>query len=179
MALHINRRAVKLRCAGEWVGWGWLSVDGPGHYNPDRSEGPWGRTTQVVRMAVLNNAGSLRHRTVTISLPRTARGMEANLRRVMGMPGAGLTGLRSEKAPSEMPALEPYWGKPAVRNLREDNGNVGIIRSPVRAIVLPDSGLATRLGGWSVSGRRGAEADDGRAGEVRLRQSSEEADERR
>jgi hypothetical protein len=34
--------------------------------------------------------------------------------------------------------LEPYWGKPAVRNLREDNGNVGIIRSPVRAIVLPD-----------------------------------------
>ncbi len=29
-------------------------------------------------------------------------------------------------------------GKPAVRNLREDDGNVGIIRSPVRAIVLPD-----------------------------------------
>jgi hypothetical protein len=42
------------------------------------------------------------------------------------------------KALSDMPALEPYWGKPAVRNLREDNGNVGIIRSPVRAIVLPD-----------------------------------------
>jgi hypothetical protein len=34
--------------------------------------------------------------------------------------------------------LEPYWGKPAVRNLRGDDGNVGIIRSPVRAIVLPD-----------------------------------------
>ena len=43
------------------------------------------------------------------------------------------------KAPSDKPALEPYWGKPAVRNLRGDDGNVGIIRSPVRAIVLPDS----------------------------------------
>ena len=42
------------------------------------------------------------------------------------------------KAPSDKPALEPYWGKPAVRHLREDDGNVGIIRSPVRAIVLPD-----------------------------------------
>ncbi|MGO9449850.1 MAG: hypothetical protein ACLQDV_02215, partial [Candidatus Binataceae bacterium] len=41
-------------------------------------------------------------------------------------------------APSDTPALEPYWGKPAVRNLREDDGNVGIIRSPVRAIVPPD-----------------------------------------
>jgi hypothetical protein len=42
------------------------------------------------------------------------------------------------KAPPDRPALEPYWGKPAVRNLRGDDGNVGIIRSPVRAIVLPD-----------------------------------------
>jgi hypothetical protein len=35
-------------------------------------------------------------------------------------------------------ALKPYWGKPAVRNFREGDGNVGIIRSPVRAIALPD-----------------------------------------
>src|SRR5271167_244321 len=42
------------------------------------------------------------------------------------------------QAPSDKPALEPYWGKPAVRNLRGDDGNVGIIRSPVRAIVRPD-----------------------------------------
>jgi hypothetical protein len=34
--------------------------------------------------------------------------------------------------------LEPYWGKPTVRNLRGDDGNVGIIRSPISAIVLPD-----------------------------------------
>jgi len=35
--------------------------------------------------------------------------------------------------------LKPYWGKPAVRNFRGDDGNVGIIRSPVRAIALPDN----------------------------------------
>ena len=34
--------------------------------------------------------------------------------------------------------LEAVPGKPAVRNFREGNGNVGIIRSPLRAIALPD-----------------------------------------
>ena len=43
------------------------------------------------------------------------------------------------KAPLEIPALKPYWGKPAVRNFRGGDGNVGIIRSPVRAIALPDN----------------------------------------
>jgi hypothetical protein len=41
-ASRISRRAVKSRCACERGGWGRLSDDGPGHYNPDRSEGPWG-----------------------------------------------------------------------------------------------------------------------------------------
>ena len=54
------------------------------------------------------------------------------------MPGAGLTETPFRKAPSEMLALKPYWGKPAVRDFRGDDGNVGIIRSPVRAIVLLD-----------------------------------------
>jgi hypothetical protein len=40
------------------------------------------------------------------------------------------------KAASEGLALKPYRGKPAVRNFRGGNGNVGIIRSPVRAIAL-------------------------------------------
>ena len=31
-----------------------------------------------------------------------------------------------------------YRGKPAVRYFREGDGDVGIIRSPVRAIALPD-----------------------------------------
>src|SRR5260370_31763360 len=42
------------------------------------------------------------------------------------------------KALSDQPALKPYWGKPAVRNFREGNGNVGIMRTPLRAIALPD-----------------------------------------
>jgi hypothetical protein len=44
------------------------------------------------------------------------------------------------KAPPDMPAFQPYRGKPAVRNDRGDRGNVGIIRSPVRASILPDCG---------------------------------------
>jgi|HubBroStandDraft_1064217.scaffolds.fasta_scaffold34466_3 hypothetical protein len=43
------------------------------------------------------------------------------------------------KAPFDRPTLKPYRGKPAVRNFRGGDGNVGIIRSPVRAIALPDN----------------------------------------
>jgi hypothetical protein len=50
------------------------------------------------------------------------------------MPGAGLRLRACRKALSDMLALKPYWGKPAVRNFRGGDGNVGIIRSPVRAI---------------------------------------------
>jgi hypothetical protein len=50
------------------------------------------------------------------------------------------------KASSDNPALKPYRGKPAVRNFRGGNGNVGIIRSPVRAIALPDSIVRHRRG---------------------------------
>jgi hypothetical protein len=64
------------------------------------------------------------------------------------MPGAGLSCRRSRKAPLGKPTFQPYWGKPAVRNDREDRGNVGIIRSPLRASILPDyiwvNGLNTR-----------------------------------
>jgi hypothetical protein len=54
------------------------------------------------------------------------------------MPGAGLTETPFRKTLPDMLAFKPYWGKPTVRDFREDDGNVGIIRSPVRAIVLPD-----------------------------------------
>src|SRR5215468_7680780 len=54
------------------------------------------------------------------------------------MLGASLSRRRPGKAPLGKPALQPYWGKPAVRNDRGDRGNVGIIRSPVRASILPD-----------------------------------------
>src|SRR5215472_10462625 len=54
------------------------------------------------------------------------------------MPGAGLSRRSSGKAPLGKPAFQPYWGKLAVRNDRGDRGNVGIIRSPLRASILPD-----------------------------------------
>ena len=63
------------------------------------------------------------------------------------MSGADLSCVTSGKAPSDKPAFQPYWGKPAVRNDREGRGNVGIIRSPIRASILPDCGgrLATAV----------------------------------
>src|SRR6266851_5045307 len=56
------------------------------------------------------------------------------------MPGAGLSRPMCGKVLSYMPAFQPYRGKPAVRNDREGRGNVGIIRSPIRASTLPDCG---------------------------------------
>lgn len=63
----------------------------------------------------------------------------------MGMLGASLTEPHLGKAPSDRPAFKPYWGKPDVRNFRGGDGNVGIIRSPVRAIALPDKSPCTAL----------------------------------
>src|ERR1700745_3826441 len=70
------------------------------------------------------------------------------------------------KAPSDRPALKPYWGKPAVRNFRGGDGNVGIIRSPVRAIALPDkitvssSASAYTSHCWGASRSSGCFGDD-------------------
>ena len=72
-----------------------------------------------------------------------------------GMPGAGLTRGDDGKAPSEKLSFQPYWGKPAVRNDRGDDGNVGIIRSPVRAIVLLDNLLVRIRRGPRLGDRPG------------------------
>jgi hypothetical protein len=88
-------------------------------------------------MAVLHRAGdSDSVRRVHAAAESTKDGGKPDL--ATGMLGASLTEARPGKALSDMPALEPYRGKAALRNLRGDDGNVGIIRSPVRAIVLPD-----------------------------------------
>ena len=129
-APRITSKAGKSRRAREWGGWGRLSVDGPGQNNPDRSEGPWGRE-QNSRMAVLDRAGdSVFERNQHVCRGEHERRRQTKRRDTWTPQG---------KAPSDKPALEPYWGKPAVRNLRGDDGNVGIIRSPVRAIVPPDN----------------------------------------
>src|SRR6266851_1692457 len=122
-ASRISRQAVKSGCAREWGGWGRVSDDGPGQNNPDRSEGPWGRAAWPARTEVFISASPL-------TQSRESR-WKQTARRAMANQLAG-------QAASEIPALKPYRGKPAVRNFRGGNGNVGIIRSPVRAIALPD-----------------------------------------
>jgi hypothetical protein len=136
-ASGINREAAKSGCAREWGGWGRISEDGPGQQNPDRSEGPWGRAAESARTEVFRSASSLTQR-------RESR-WQQRARKAMVNQFAG-------KAASELPALKPYRGKPAVRNFRGGNGNVGIIRSPVRAIALPDRQRARTdlCGGRSV-----------------------------
>src|SRR5215469_15457298 len=101
-------------------------------------------------MAVLHRAGWPPTQNGGSMLQRRARRMEANLSHATGMLGASLTEAGSGKALSDRPALEPYRGKPAVRNLRGDDGNVGIIRSPIRAIVLPNPASGLSAGAGSV-----------------------------
>jgi hypothetical protein len=136
-ALRIIGTAEKTRRACEWGGWGRLSVDGPGQNNPDRSEGPWGRAAGAARMAASHRAGFL-DSDRGFRCGHGGRECRKQTRERAGHAGSGLTCTDKGQAPTERPALEPYWGKLAVRNLRGDDGNVGIIRSPVRAIVLPD-----------------------------------------
>src|SRR5262245_58974088 len=57
----------------------------------------------------------------------TKGGRKPNICRCML--GAVLSWRMFGKAPSEMSALQPYRGKPAVRNDRGDRGNVGIIEA--------------------------------------------------
>ena len=79
----------------------------------------------------------------------------------------GLTCTDKGRAPTERPALEPHWGKLAVRNPRGDDGNVGIIRSPIRAIILPDrAGLSLR--GVEFSARLRAVVDPSPSGDEQV-----------
>jgi hypothetical protein len=126
----ISRPAAKWRRAREWGGWGRLSDDGPGQNNLDRSEGPWGRAARSLeRRCATKDRSPTQSGLIRVPAGRTKGG---------GKLGRRGTWTPHGKAPPERPALKPYWGKPAVRNFRGDDGNVGIIRSPVRAIVLPD-----------------------------------------
>ena len=54
-ASRISRHAVKSRCAHEWERWGRLSDDGPGHYNLDPSEGPWGGGVMILHGGALSS----------------------------------------------------------------------------------------------------------------------------
>jgi hypothetical protein len=54
-AAHISRCAMKLCCACERDGWGRISDDGSGHYNPNPSEGPWGRGQPTLHGGALSS----------------------------------------------------------------------------------------------------------------------------
>src|SRR3954454_25011145 len=141
-ASRISRPAVKSRCAGEWGGWGRLSEDGPGQHNPDPSEGPWGggRPTLQGGASSGQRPGSVRDNRSDAEVHEGRR--QTGRQQVYA--GSRLKPLTSGKAPPDRPAFQPYWGNPAVRNERGDRGNVGIIRSPVRASILPDCGGRSR-----------------------------------
>jgi len=108
----------------------WISAseDGAGQKNPVRSEGPWGRAAEAVRTEALQRATSPAQNVG----PTYAAGSAMD-----GGKPSDAWDASPGQALSEKPALKPYWGEPAVRNFREGNGNVGIIRRPLRAIALP------------------------------------------
>src|SRR3974377_2071727 len=86
------------------------------------------------RVLTRHSAGSLS------STTRCAKGRhKPNIQPVYA--GSRLKPVMRGKVLPYMPAFQPYRGKPAVRNDREGRGNVGIMRSPVRASTLPDCGL--------------------------------------
>jgi hypothetical protein len=117
---------------------GLISVDGPGQKNLDWSESPWGGVephSKAVHRGVVGPAQN----------GKTESDYEVHEGQRQTMSPSANAGSRLKrwcvgKALSDMPAFQPYWGKPAVRNDRGDGGNVGIIRSPLRATVLPDCG---------------------------------------
>src|SRR5919106_6979030 len=98
---------------------------------------PWGREAGPLAQRPTDARTSLDSEPGRRAVAEAGEGRR-KLRRRAGMRGARLTATRCRQAPSDRLALKPYWGKPAVRNFRGDDGNVGIIRSPVRAIVLLD-----------------------------------------
>jgi hypothetical protein len=109
-ASRISRHAVKSRCACEWGGWGRLSDDGPGHYNPDRSEGPWGRAAKAAQMAVSNRATC-----PTLSgkpgLTTEDTNDECKPAGATGMPGAGLTAATDWEGTAGNASLAAVLGK--------------------------------------------------------------------
>ena len=98
-ASRISRHAVKSRCAREWGGWDRLSEDGPGHYNLDLSEGPWGGGLTASK-AVHDRVHGPTLCGITVAITKcTKGGCKPDIGR--RMPGAGLNCQSFGKAPPE------------------------------------------------------------------------------
>jgi hypothetical protein len=144
-AFGISRIAAKSERACEWGGWGRLSVDGLGQNNPSRSEDPWGAGCPRPDFAV----------SVWLPFPDSALGYsgwstdtkDGDKPAVhFAHAGSKLKRMAVGQVPSDMHIFQPYWGKPAVRNDRGDRGDVGIIRSPIRATILLACGGRRAIG---------------------------------
>ena len=107
-APRISRQAMKSRCASERDAWGRLGVDGPGHYNPVRSEGPWGRATSVARTAVLHPSTVPTLSGLAVIGLESTKGADKPYD-AKGMSGAGAP---CGKVPPDTRALEPSWENP-------------------------------------------------------------------
>src|SRR5215831_17815512 len=102
-ASGISRERVKSRCAREWGGWGRISEDGPGQQTRTGARAPGTVEREAACTEVLTSA-SPRTESREYRWQQTARRTVANQ--------------HAGKAPSEIRALKPYRGKPAVRNFR-------------------------------------------------------------
>ena len=74
----------------EWGGWGRLSDDGPGHYNPDPSEGPCGGGVTILHGGA-QSSSMARHSAGLPERPRGARRAKTKPVDDQRMPGAGLS----------------------------------------------------------------------------------------
>ena len=98
---------------------------------------PWGKEKESLAQRSAQPRARLDTEPAVRAVGEAGEG-QLKLRRAAGMLGASLTAARGRQGRPDMLALKPYRGQLAVRNFRGDDGNVGIIRSPVRAIVLLD-----------------------------------------
>src|SRR6267378_4502732 len=100
---------------------------------------PWGRAARTARTAARGGVGRVGLSAHVVSAARTRAKVGDKQRGSERMSGVDFSSARRRQARTDMLALKPYWGKPTVRNFRGSDGNVGIIRSPVRAIALLDN----------------------------------------
>ena len=115
-ASRISRLAVKSRCAHEWDGWGRVSDDGSGHYNPNPSEEPWGGGVISLHGGAQSSLWPDTVRDSRVDSEEHKGRMQTGRRTAHA--GAGLSCRRSRKAPLGKPTFQPYWRKPAGRNDR-------------------------------------------------------------
>ena len=121
-------------------------MDGSGQNNPDRNEGPWGKSGSPLERRCSNESRpSTQHEERDASSEEHEGGRQTARREDLVVDG---------KAPSEHPALKPWRRKSALRNFRGSGGDASIMRSPDRATALPGVGTCARFGRDSTDGWR-------------------------